>query len=146
MRNTRHNTLAMHRFQLRRQGKVKPQLVIGGLLFFLVIAVALPRLNLSGKTLVITDENDDKWTLRRTSHRSRPVKSNATSQPGPPLLVDTDVSIRGRNVTVGMTVRGQAGEEYELSARKNGKRQALPTIDIFDVSGKHLHSAKFEYG
>ena len=146
MQNTRHNNLASYHSRLPHAGRLTPQLLIGAFLIFLAMAVALPRLNLRGGTLVIKDDNGDKWTLRRTGSRKPSAHGKTTAEPGPPLLVETNVSIRSRDVTIGMTIRGQAGEEYELSARKNGKRQALPTIDIFDAFGKHLHSAKFEYG
>ncbi|OPZ98909.1 MAG: hypothetical protein BWY71_01128 [Planctomycetes bacterium ADurb.Bin412] len=66
-------------------------------------------------------------------------------QPGPPLTLKADVNRRGRNVSIGFTIVGRAGEEYETVV-KNGKRTPTPTVKIVDSEGKTLASGKFEYG
>jgi hypothetical protein len=55
------------------------------------------------------------------------------------------VNRRGRNVSIGFTIVGRAGEEYETVV-KNGKRTPTPTVKIVDSEGNTLASGKFEYG
>ncbi len=65
---------------------------------------------------------------------------------GPPLIVRADVRPRGiRNISIGLSILGQAGERYSR-VTKNGKHMPAPTLKIVDESGKILSSGKFEYG
>jgi len=75
------------------------------------------------------------------------VKPEETTvlQPGPPLTLKADVNRRGRNVSIGFTIVGRAGEEYETVV-KNGKRTPAPMVKFVDSGGKTLGSGKFEYG
>ena len=73
------------------------------------------------------------------------LKENS-SKSGPPLLVRTDVQIKGRDVSIGLVVEGQAGEKYAGGIRKNGQSLPPPFFNIVDEAGKVLASGRFKYG
>ena len=108
-------------------------------------SLSLQNSNLSA--LSETEENGDKWTLElvRGQPLSRISKSN--SKPGPPLLVMTNVrKISNNQLSIGITVEGQAGEKYIGGALKNGKREPEPQFVIVDEKARILAKGKFEYG
>jgi hypothetical protein len=97
--------------------------------------------------LSLTEENGDKWTLElvRGQPLSRISKNNKKS--GPPLLVRTNVrKISNSELSIGITVEGQAGEKYIGGAMKNGKREPEPQFIIVNEKGRILAKGKFEYG
>ena len=94
-----------------------------------------------------TDENGNTWTLDliRGQPLSRIHKSD--KEPGPPLTVRTNVrKISNSQLSVGITVEGQAGEKYIGGAKKNGKQEPEPQFIIVDEKGRILGGGKFEYG
>ena len=94
-----------------------------------------------------TDENGNEWTLDliRGQPLSRIHKSD--KEPGPPLTVRTNVrKISNSQLSVGITVEGQAGEKYIGGAKKNGKQEPEPQFIIVDEKGRILGGGKFEYG
>ena len=76
---------------------------------------------------------------------SRIHKSN--KKPGPPLLVRTNVrKISNSQLSIGITVEGQAGEKYISGAKKNGKQEPEPRFIIVNEKARILGGGKFEYG
>jgi hypothetical protein len=97
--------------------------------------------------LSLTEENGDKWTLELV--RGQPISRISTSskKPGPPLLVRTNVrKINNNQLSIGITVEGQAGEKYIGGALKNGKREPEPQFIIVNEKERILARGKFEYG
>jgi Flp pilus assembly protein CpaB len=97
-------------------------------------------------SLSITDENGDEWVLGLARGQSISGLKNSNAKPGRPLLVKTDVQIKGRNVYIGLIVEGQAGEKYVGGVRKNSQRQPAPVFTIVDEAGTVLASGRFKYG
>jgi hypothetical protein len=107
---------------------------------------ALSRQQLGISTLSKTDENGDKWVLDLARGQSLSSLKDSSAKSGPPLLVKTDVKIKGRNVSIDLIVEGQAGEKYAGGVRKNRQRQPAPGFNIVDDAGKVLISGRFKYG
>lgn len=96
--------------------------------------------------LSITDEKGDQWILDLARGQSISSLKNSGTKPGQPLLVKTDVQIKGRNVSIRVVVEGQAGEKYVAGVRKNNQRQPAPVFTIVNETGKTLTSGRFRYG
>ncbi|MHC4146929.1 MAG: hypothetical protein ACYSWW_23605 [Planctomycetota bacterium] len=97
-------------------------------------------------SLSATDDNGDQWTLNLTGIPSLYGSGGDNIRPGPPLLVKADVYSRSRSISIGLTIRGQAGEVYQPGAAKNGRRVASPRFRILDEAGKVVGTGQFEYG
>ncbi len=97
-------------------------------------------------SLSATDDNGDQWTLILTGIPSPYGSGGGDIRPGPPLLVKADVYSRSRSISIGLTIRGQAGEVYQPGAAKNGRRVASPRFRVLDEAGKVVGSGQFEYG
>ena len=65
---------------------------------------------------------------------------------GPPLVITPNVNIRRRQVSVGLSIVGRAGEKYRNIIEKNAKRNPAPTVQIRDEAGGLLASGRFKYG
>jgi hypothetical protein len=104
------------------------------------------REKLGLKPLSITDENGDKWVLDII--RGQPISrfQRLDAKFGPPLLVKTDVRIKRREVSIGLVVEGQAGEQYVGGVRKDGKWNPPPEFKIVNESGRILTTGVFKYG
>jgi len=97
--------------------------------------------------LSLTDDIGYKWTLDLV--RGQPLSriSRNGNKSGPPLLVKTNVrKINNSQLSIGITVEGQAGEKYIAGAVKNGKREPEPQFIIVNEKGRILAKGKFEYG
>ncbi len=97
-------------------------------------------------SLSMADENGDKWVLEPAKGQSPARIEGSDKEPGPPLLIKTDVQIARGTASIGLIVEGQAGEKYTGGARKNGRLQPPPGFTIFDEAGKTLASGAFKYG
>ena len=99
-----------------------------------------------------TAEAEVNWTLhcaRKFGKLARfTIKDGETLAipAGAPLLAKATVRRAGEVVSIGTAIVGRAGEEYEPGARRNGKPQAAPKLEIVDETGNILASGKFEYG
>ena len=120
--------------------------VIGALLRSIFSAPASSRQQLGLSSLSMTDENGDKWLLELVKGQSLSRLKNSSSKTGPPLLIKTDVQVSGRDVSIGLVVEGQAGEQYVGGVQKNGQWQSAPAFNIVDEAGKVIASGKFNYG
>ncbi|MHC4622655.1 MAG: hypothetical protein ACYS4W_02015 [Planctomycetota bacterium] len=96
--------------------------------------------------LVLTDENGDEWALVPLKGQPLSRFEKGVAKPGPPVVVSTDVRLRGDELSVALIVRGQAGERYVGGARKNGKWQPAPRLKILDEKGVLCASGRFRYG
>jgi hypothetical protein len=76
------------------------------------------------------------------------VKENQTTalKLGPPFLVKPEVESRPTAVSIGLTITGQAGEQYRNAITKNNQRIPPAKIKILDEAGATLVSGNFEYG
>ena len=76
------------------------------------------------------------------------IKTSETTelQFGAPLWCKANVRRRGTIVDIGYSVVGKAGEIYEPTIRKGGRRMPAPEVRILDETGKILASGKFAFG
>jgi hypothetical protein len=117
-----------------------------GVLFRSGRLVSAFRRQLGLSLLSATDANGDKWVLQPASGQKLSRFKDGDTKPGLPLLVRTDVQTKGRNISIGLVIEGQAGEVYQPGATKNGGRVAAPKFKIVDESGNVVGSGPFEYG
>jgi hypothetical protein len=65
---------------------------------------------------------------------------------GPPFTMQTDIQRNGQTVSIGLSLVGQAGEQYSPQLLTQNGPLPEPTIKIADETGRELDSGKFEYG
>ena len=102
---------------------------------------------------IIEKGNDGTWQLETTGHWGNleqiKVKNRQTTllRLGPPLLIKPTIQRRGSDVSIGLSITGQAGEEYGVrQITKDGKQPAAPAVKIVDEAGKVLVAGKFAFG
>ena len=123
-------------------------ILIGGILIlFRGQSTTAPTLRETLSALSSTDENGNKWSLDLVKgQRFSPVSKN-DRKPGPPLMVSTNtIKIDGNRISIGIEVKGQAGEKYVGGAVKNGKLEPEPQFIIVDEKLRIIDKGKFEYG
>jgi len=136
--------------------KKKTAVIVAGAVVAVVVIVVLlrgifsspasSRQEIGLTSLSKTDENGDKWVLDLAKGQSLSGLRDSSAKTGPPLLIKTDVQIKGRNVSIGLIVEGQAGEKYAGGVQKNGQWQQPPAFNIVNEAGKVLTSGRFKYG
>ena len=73
-----------------------------------------------------TDANGVAWTLDQAGGALLSTEPNAPKA-GPPIVVKTDVQRVGdREMSIGLVLEGQAGEQYRPVVKKNGARNRPP--------------------
>jgi len=103
-------------------------------------------------TLNRNDQKRARWAMQSVSNTGKlkdfEVREGETValKAGPPLTLKTDVQQAGSNVSVGLSLVGQAGEEYAPGVERNGQSVSAPTLRILNESGKVLASGSFQYG
>ncbi len=97
-------------------------------------------------SLSVTDKNGDKWVLDLAKGQALSGLKSGGAKAGPPLVVKTDVQTEGFEVSIGLVVKGQAGEKYVGGVKKNEQLQPPPRFKIVDKAGKVLTAGEFEYG
>ncbi len=102
---------------------------------------------------VIKKENGGTWQLETTGPWGElaqiKVENHQTTmlRVGPPLLIKPAVQRSGAVVSIGLSITGQAGEEYGVrQITKDGRQPAAPGVKIVDEAGKVLVAGKFAYG
>lgn len=65
---------------------------------------------------------------------------------GAPLRVKPKVTQMRGKVFVGLSIYGQAGEKYQNTILRNGRRGSAPKVRVIDKAGKVLASGAFRYG
>ena len=98
------------------------------------------------EALSARDRSGNRWVLEPIKGQPMSKFADIGGRPGEPLTVKADVQSEGRDVSIGLVVMGWAGEKYVGGARKNGKWQNPPVVNIYDAKGKLIHNSKFEYG
>jgi hypothetical protein len=121
-------------------------ILFGVLVHGIISSPASSRQQLGLSSLSVTDEKGDKWVLDLAKGQSVSSLKDSAAKTGPPLLVKTDVQIKGRDVSIGLIVEGQAGEKYVGGVQKNGQWQPPPAFAIVNEAGKTLTSGRFKYG
>ncbi len=104
--------------------------------------------------LSAVDEKRNRWQMEAYSDTGKlsdfTIRGGETfSMPiGPPLTVKTEVTnYEGMpEVSIGLVLEGQAGEQYSPGATRNGSTVPAPELKILDEGGKVLLSSRFEYG
>jgi len=97
-------------------------------------------------------QDGDTWRLNSSGPWGKlakiRVKNNETTvlKLGPPFTIKPRVTQRSTLVSVGLSIIGQAGENYGTTVVKNGRRLPAPKVKIVDEAGKTLASGKFAYG
>lgn len=97
--------------------------------------------------LSMTDHAGAEWTLDLiTGQPLARIRDNG-NEPGQPLLIRVDVRrVSPYEVSLGLTIEGQAGERYMAGALKNGQRQPEPRFSIVHERGRVLATGRFKYG
>lgn len=100
----------------------------------------------SSASLSQTDANGVAWSLDQAGG---PIVSTEPNGPkaGPPILVKADVQKVGeREVSIGLLLEGQAGEQYRPVVKKNGSPVAAPRLRIVNETGQVVVQGDFQYG
>jgi len=102
---------------------------------------------------IIKKENGSGWQLETTGPWGNLARINVKNRlttilrVGSPLLIKPTVQRSGSNVSIGLSIIGQAGEQYGVrQVTKDGTYLAAPDVKIVDESGKVLSAGKFAYG
>ena len=102
---------------------------------------------------IIKKENGSAWQLDTTGPWGElaqiKVKNRQTTlvRLGPPFLIKPTIQRSSSNVSIGLSIIGQAGEQYGVrQVTKDAKQLAAPDVKIVDEAGKVLAAGKFAYG
>jgi hypothetical protein len=93
-----------------------------------------------------TDANGVSWSLDSAGGG---MVSTEPSGPkaGPPILVMANVQrVADREVSIGLVLQGQAGEQYRPVVKKNGTPVAAPRLRILNEAGQVVTQGSFQYG
>jgi hypothetical protein len=94
-----------------------------------------------------TDANGVAWTLDQVGGGSLLSTEPNGPKAGPPILVKTDVQKVGdREMSIGLLLEGQAGEQYKPVVKKNGTAISAPRLRIVNEAGQVLAQDSFQYG
>jgi hypothetical protein len=93
-----------------------------------------------------TDTEGNAWTLDQTSPASLVSTEPNGPKAGPPILVKADVMRVGQEVSIGLILEGQSGEQYRPSVKKNGSTLSAPTLRIVNEAGQVIAQDSFQYG
>jgi hypothetical protein len=77
------------------------------------------------------------------------VKENQTTvlKLGPPFAIKPEANQTSpQQVSIGLSITGQAGEQYRNVVTKNNQRVPAPKVKIVDEAGTVLVAGVFEYG
>ena len=90
-----------------------------------------------------TDANGVAWTLDQAGGALLSTEPNAPKA-GPPILVKTDVQQVGdHEMSIGLLLEGQAGEQYRPVVKKNGSPLSAPQAADCQRSGPSSRSGRF---
>jgi hypothetical protein len=102
---------------------------------------------------VVTRQNGDSWRIESSGPWGKleqiEVKENQTAsiELGPPFVIKPEVRKNSpQQVSVGLAIIGQAGEQYRNVITKNNEPVPPPKVKIVDEAGTVLASGSFEYG
>lgn len=93
-----------------------------------------------------TDANGVAWTVDQAGGTLLATEPNAPKA-GPPIVVKTDVQKVGdREMSIGLLLEGQAGEQYRPVVKKNGSPISAPRLRIVNEAGQVVTQGDFQYG
>jgi hypothetical protein len=108
---------------------------------------ATAPVSLQGSSLRKTDAGGAGWSLDLAGGMSFQALAANGATAGAPIIVKTDVQRSGdREVSVGLRLEGQAGEQYRPVVKKNGTQVAAPALRIVNEAGKVVAQGNFKYG
>jgi len=116
--------------------------------------IAVPaRAHRPWRLKIIKNENGGTWQLDTTGPWGNlaqiKVRNRQTTllRLGPPLLIKPTIQRSDSDVSIGLSILGQAGEQYGVrQVTTDGKQPAAPAVKIVDESGKVLSAGNFAYG
>jgi hypothetical protein len=93
-----------------------------------------------------TDANGVAWALDQAGGAIPSPEPNGPKA-GPPILVRTDVQrVADRQMSIGLVLEGQAGEQYRPVVKKNGTALSAPRLRIVNEAGQVIAQDSFQYG
>jgi hypothetical protein len=93
-----------------------------------------------------TDANGVAWTVDQAGGALLATEPNAPKA-GAPIIVKTDVQKVGdREMSIGLLLEGQAGEQYRPVVKKNGSPLSAPKLRIVNEAGQVVTQGDFQYG
>ena len=93
-----------------------------------------------------TDANGVAWALDQAGGAIPSTEPNGPKA-GPPIVVKTDVQKVGdREMSIGLVLEGQAGEQYRPVVKKNGSPLSAPRLRIVNEAGQVMAQDSFQYG
>lgn len=93
-----------------------------------------------------TDANGVAWTLDQAGGAPSSTEPNGPKA-GPPILVRADVQkVADREMSIGLVLEGQAGEQYRPAVKKNGTPLSAPGLRIVNEAGQVIAQDSFQYG
>jgi hypothetical protein len=101
---------------------------------------------------IVANQDGQRWALESRGPWGQlariKVKNGETTvlKPGPPFTIKPTVNRRGSRVAVDFAIFGQAGEQYQATVTRNGRRGSPPAVKVVDEAGDVLASGKFAYG
>ncbi len=116
------------------------------------VEVPIGEYRLAACTFVDKDDEGAQWQIVGKSEPARSVLSVSQSRTtaltfGPPITVSLGVEQQGDALSLGLNIRGQAGETYSPAEfTQNGKQLAPPRFEIKDGRGEIIARGQFHYG
>ncbi len=93
-----------------------------------------------------TDSSGATWTLAQAGGAIVSTEPNGPKA-GPPIVVKTNVQRVGeREMSIGLMLEGQAGEQYRPAVTKNGTTLSAPRLRIVNEAGQVITQGDFQYG
>jgi len=93
-----------------------------------------------------TDANGVAWRIDQAGGGMVATEPNGPKA-GPPILVSANVQrVADREVSIGLVLQGQAGEQYRPVVMKNGTPVAAPRLRILNEAGQVVTQGDFQYG
>ena len=93
-----------------------------------------------------TDANGVAWSLDSAGGAIVSTEPNGPKA-GPPILVLANVQrVADREMSIGLILQGQAGEQYRPVVKKNGTPVAAPRLRILNEAGQVITQGSFQYG
>ena len=137
------------------------RLLLVGLLGIAVLAVLLLKSLVSGPPSAFptvaqltreqpsvsrTDSAGATWTLAQAGGALVSTEPNGPKA-GPPIVVKAHVQrVAEREMSVGLILEGQAGEQYRPVVTKNGTALSAPRVRIVNEAGQVVAEDSFRYG
>ncbi len=108
---------------------------------------AASQMSQQGSSLRKTDAGGSTWSLDLAGGMAFQALASNGATAGAPITVKTDVQRSGdREVSVGLRLEGQAGEQYRPVVKKDGVQMAAPALRIVNEAGKVIAQDTFKYG